>query len=51
MSASAVLALAGLSGVGVGDMRLRNVGIVGYVGVFLVVAALLGVLLHRAAPK
>jgi hypothetical protein len=51
MLASAVLALAGLSGVGVGDMRLRNVGIVGYVGVFLVVAALLGVLFHRTAPK
>jgi hypothetical protein len=31
-------------------MQLRNVGIVGYVGVFLVVAALLAVLFHRAAP-
>jgi hypothetical protein len=41
MIASGVLALAGLSGVVVGDMRLRNIGIVGYVGVFLVVAALL----------
>jgi len=34
MIASGVLALAGLSGVVVGDMQLRNIGIVGYVGVF-----------------
>jgi hypothetical protein len=40
MIASGVLALAGLSGV-VGEMQLRNIGIVGYVGVFFVVAALL----------
>jgi hypothetical protein len=50
MIASGVLALAGLSGVVVGDMQLRNIGIVGYVGVFLVVAALLGVLFYRAKP-
>jgi hypothetical protein len=43
MIASGVLALAGLSGVVVGEMQLRNIGIVGYVGVFLVVAALLAV--------
>ena len=43
MIASGVLALAGLSGVMIGDIRLRNIGIVGYVGVFLVVAALLAV--------
>jgi hypothetical protein len=48
MLASGVLALAGLSGVVVGDMQLRNIGIVGYVGVFLVVAALLAVLFYRA---
>jgi hypothetical protein len=42
--------LAGLSGVVVGDMQLRNIGIVGYVGVFLVVAALLAVLFYRATP-
>src|SRR5215204_5012390 len=48
MIASAVLALAGLSGVVVSDMQLRNIGIVGYVGVFLVVAALLSVLFYRA---
>jgi hypothetical protein len=50
MIASGVLALAGLSGVVVGDMQLRNIGIVGYVGVFLVVAALLAVLFFRAPP-
>jgi hypothetical protein len=48
--ASGVLALAGLSGVVVGDMQLRNIGIVGYVGVFLLVAALLDVLFYRAPP-
>jgi hypothetical protein len=50
MIASGVIALAGLSGVVVGDMQLRNIGIVGYVGVFLVVAALLAVLFYRATP-
>jgi hypothetical protein len=50
MIASGVLALAGLSGVVVGHMQLRNIGIVGYVGVFLVVAALLAVLFFRAPP-
>jgi acyl dehydratase len=51
MIASGVLALAGLSGVVVGDMQLRNIGTVGYVGVFLVVAALLAVLFYRATPR
>jgi hypothetical protein len=50
MIASGVLALAGLSGVVGGDMQLRNIGIVGYVGVFLVVAVLLAVLFYRATP-
>ena len=50
MIASGVLALAGLSGVVAGDMQLRNIGIVGYLGVFLVVAGLLAVLFHRARP-
>jgi hypothetical protein len=48
MIASGVLALAGLSGVVMGDMQLRNIGIVGYVGVFLAVTALLAVLFYRA---
>ena len=47
MTASGLLALAGLAGVISGDMQLRNVGIVGYVGVFLVVAVLLAVLFLR----
>jgi hypothetical protein len=51
MVASAVLSLAGLSGVVFGDMQLRNIGIVGYVGVFLVVAVLLAVLFYRALPS
>jgi hypothetical protein len=50
MTASGVLALAGLSGVMVGDMQLRNICIVAYVGVFLVVTALLAVLFYRATP-
>lgn len=51
MTASGVLALAGLSGVVVGNIQLRNIGIIGYVGLFLVVAALLGVLFRRTQPK
>jgi hypothetical protein len=51
MIASGVLALGGLSGVMVGDMQLRNIGIVGYVGVFLVAALLLAILFYRATPR
>jgi hypothetical protein len=51
MIASGVLSLAGLSGVVVGDMQLRKIGIVGYVGVFLVVAVLLAILFYRATPQ
>jgi hypothetical protein len=50
MTASGVLALAGLGGVVTGDMQLRNIGIVGYVGVFLVVACLLAVLFSQPMP-
>jgi len=50
MILSGALALAGLSGVVTGRMPLRNIGIVGYVGVFLIVVCLLGVLFHRSAP-
>jgi hypothetical protein len=50
MITSGVLALAGLGGVVTGDMSLRNVGIVGYLGVFLIVAVLLGVLFYRTKP-
>ena len=51
MITSGVLSLAGLSGVVAGDMQLRNIGIVGYVGVFLVVVALLAILFYRATPQ
>lgn len=51
MVLAAVLAFAGLGGVAANDMRLRNIGIVGYVGVFLVVAVLLGALFHRASAE
>jgi hypothetical protein len=50
MTTSGLLALAGLSGVVAGDMQLRNIGIVGYVGVFLVVACLLAVLFSQPMP-
>lgn len=48
---SGVLSLAGLSGVIVGDMQLRNIGIIGYAGVFPVAALLLAILFHRAKPS
>jgi hypothetical protein len=50
LGASGVLALAGLSGVIVGNMQLRYVGIIGYVGVFPAVALLLAIFFYRAAP-
>ncbi len=50
MIASALFALAGLAGVAAGDMRLRNIGIVGYLGLFVIVAALLGLLFQRTGP-
>lgn len=51
MIVSGVLALAGLVGVVAGDMQLRNIGIVGYLGVFLVVACLLAVLFSQTRPE
>ena len=50
MTLSGVVALAGLSGVAANDMRLRNIGIVGYALVFPVVAALLAVLFYKTEP-
>jgi hypothetical protein len=49
--ASGVLSFAGLSGVVAGDMQLRNIGIVGYVGVFLFAAALLAILFYRVTSQ
>jgi hypothetical protein len=51
MIASGVLSLAGLSGVALSNMQWRNIGIVGYVPVFLAVVVLLAVLFRRAAPR
>lgn len=50
MIVSGVLALAGLTGVALGDMAIRNLGIVGYLGAFLVVDALLLKLFLRCKP-
>lgn len=49
MIASAVLALAGLGGVLWDDMQLRNIGIAGYLGLFLVSDALLLALFLRSS--
>jgi hypothetical protein len=47
MITSGVLALAGLSGVVVGDMQLRMIGVIGYAAMFPVVALLLAILFMR----
>jgi hypothetical protein len=47
MLVSGVLSLAGLLGVAFSSMQLRNIGIVGYVGVFLVADLLLVILFQR----
>lgn len=41
------LSLAGLSGVVTGNMNLRNIGILGYVGVFLVATVILALIFAR----
>ena len=51
MIASGTLSLAGLGGVVAGDMQLRNIGILGYVGIFPVAALLLAILFHRTTPR
>ena len=48
--ASGVLALAGLSGVIFGDMRLRAIGIAGYAGVFPLAVLLMAFLFYRSVP-
>lgn len=47
MIACGVLSLAGLIGVPLADMNLRNIGILGYVGVSLAVFPLLGIVFGR----
>ncbi|MBY4892040.1 hypothetical protein KUL25_04605 [Rhodobacteraceae bacterium N5(2021)] len=44
---SGVLALAGLLGASTGNMDIRNIGIVGYVGVFTISSALMASLMWR----
>jgi hypothetical protein len=51
MTASGVLALAGLGGVVLGDMQLRGIGIVGYAGVFPAAALLLAILFYKTPPR
>lgn len=46
---SGVLALAGLAGPVLGEMRLRNIGVLGYAGIFPFAAALLALHFRRAA--
>jgi hypothetical protein len=50
MIVSGVLSLAGLIGVPLADMRYRNIGIIGYVGVAPVAFLLLGILFGRTSP-
>jgi hypothetical protein len=48
MIVSGVLSLAGLIGVPLADMNVRNIRIIGYAGVFIVVFLLLGMVFGRA---
>lgn len=50
MIVSGVLSLAGLIGVPLADMQVRNIGIIGYAVVALVVFLLLGIVFGRARP-
>ena len=51
LRASGVLALLGLLGVALGDMQVRNVGILGYVGVFTVAVGVLGLHARAVWPR
>ena len=51
MIISGALALGGLSGVILDDAQFRNIGIVGYAGVFPVAALLLTILFYRARSQ
>lgn len=44
---SGSLALAGMAGVVTGNMHIRDIGVAGYVGIFLIVSVLLAVLFYR----
>jgi hypothetical protein len=49
--ASGILSLAGLIGVPLANMNIRNIGIVGYVGVAAVAFLLLGIIFGRISPQ
>lgn len=51
MIAGGVLSLAGLAGVPLADMSIRNIGILGYVGVSLAIFPLLAVVFGRARER
>jgi len=51
MIVSGVLSLAGLIGVPLADMNLRNIGVIGYAGVSMVVFLLLGIIFGRARQE
>jgi hypothetical protein len=51
MIASGVLSLAGLSGVFVGNMQLRMIGVVGYAAVFPIAVLLLAILFYQSATR
>ena len=48
MIVSGVLSLVGLMGIPLGDMQVRNIGIIGYAVVTLFVFPLLGIIFGRA---
>ncbi|MBI9097673.1 MAG: hypothetical protein JEY91_04310 [Spirochaetaceae bacterium] len=48
---SGSLALAGLIGVFIGNMQVRDIGIIGYVGIFYIVTVLLAIVFYREIPK
>jgi hypothetical protein len=48
MIVSGILSLVGLIGVPLANMNVRNIGILGYVGVSLVVFLVLGIVFGRA---
>lgn len=51
MITSGILSLAGLIGVPLSNMNIRNIGILGYVGVSLIVFLLLGIIFGRAQEE
>jgi hypothetical protein len=51
MIVSGVLSLAGLIGVPLADMNVRNIGIIGYVGISLAVFPLLGIIFWRTRQQ